>query len=264
MYGVVLAFDTLGRETDPSVVLLHGWPLDRRIWSEVARRVALEGFRVLVPDLPGFGESPPIDVVRATVETYAEDVSRFLSAFGPSPAAVAGHSFGGYVALALADRRPEALSGLGLVASRTIPDSEAARRGRAETIEKVRAQGTAALLPGLAEKLLGLKAQAAWRDHATRIIAHARPDGVIAGLAAMAARPDRTEVLRHFPRPVLVVHGTADALIPVHEAPQPARSSGSLSVSILPDVGHMPMWEAPEATAEAVVAWAKAAHAERL
>lgn len=259
----MLAFGAFGRGTDPAVVLLHGWPLDRTIWSEVAKLVASEGFRVLVPDLSGFGESPPIDSDRATVEGYAEEVSRFLSAFGAMPVAVAGHSFGGYVALALADRQPDRLAGLGLVASRAIADSEDARHGRMDTIEKVRAQGTAALLPGLAEKLLGPKAQGVWRDHATRLIARARPDGVIAGLAAMASRPDRTEILQSFPGPVLVVHGTADALIPVQEAAQPARSSGSLTVSILPDVGHMPMWEAPEATAEPIVAWSKAAHAGR-
>src|SRR3990170_8024048 len=105
------------------------------------------GARILTPDLPGFGGSPPIDPERSNVEAYADDVAAFLRAFGEDRVSVAGHSYGGYVALALAERHPGLLSGLGLIASRTIADSEAARKGRQDTIDKVRAQGTAALLP---------------------------------------------------------------------------------------------------------------------
>ncbi len=246
-----LAFDATGHGPDPIVVLLHGWPLNRSIWQPVMSGIAGGGFRVLAPDLPGFGDSPPMEFEHATVENYAIEVTKFLDAFGSHRVAVAGHSFGGYVALALAERRP-GLAALGLVSSRTAADSEAARKGRFETIEKVRAGGAKALLPGLAEKLVGPTGAAAWRPRAAQIIERARPDGVIAALAAMAARPDRTAAFAALSGPRLVVHGTADALIPVSEAASaPMRA-------ILPDIGHMPMWESPEATANAIVRWAKA------
>lgn len=249
--ATVLAFDAAGHGPDPAIVVLHGWPLNRSIWSEIGPRIAAPGYRVLVPDLPGCGDSPTIEFARATVEAYADELARFLDAFGPRRFAIAGHSFGGYVALALAERRPDLVAALGLVASRTTADSEAARAGRRETIGKVRASGTSVLLPGLAEKLVGPAAAPQWRERATLLIQRARPDGVASGLAAMAARPDRTAMFESFPGPRLVVHGTADALIAVSEAaPAPIRA-------ILPDVGHMPMWEAPEATAVAILAWAK-------
>jgi len=258
----MLAFDAYGEPTGPRVVLVHGWPLRRDIWAEVAPLVASAGFYVLAPDLPGFGESPPMGFERASVEAYADDLAAFLEPFGDR-VALAGHSFGGYVALALAERRPELLCGLALISSRTIADSEVARAGRHETIAKVRAEGTEALLPSLADKLLGPKASARMRDRAAALVSTSRPDGVIAGLAAMASRPDRTAVLERFPASVLIVHGSADALIPVREAAQPARTSGSLRLILLPGVGHMPMWEAPQATSDAIVHWAKASHAER-
>jgi pimeloyl-ACP methyl ester carboxylesterase len=250
----MLAFDTVGHGEGPFVVLLHGWPLDRSIWREVAPRIADAGFRVLAPDLPGFGDSPPVGPPGITVESYADDVARFLAAFGPRRLAVAGHSFGGYVALALAERHPDVASGLGLVASRTTADSEVARQGRLDTIEKVRAGGSNALLPGLAEKLVGPAADPKWRREAARLIELARPEGVIAGLGAMARRPDRSAVLATFPGPVLVVHGMEDALIPVTEAASPSR--GDATVRVLPGVGHMPMWESPGPTADAIARWA--------
>lgn len=256
----MLACDAQGREGDPVVVLLHGWPLDRSIWSEVAPRIASAGFRVLCPDLPGFGGSGALDAGRWTVEGFAEEVADFLDEQASSRVAVAGHSFGGYVTLALAERAPDRLAALGLVSSRTLADSDAAKEGRRATIEKVKGSGAAALLPDLAGKLLSPDASADLRSRAEALIARAAPEGIIAGLTAMAARPDRTGILESFPRSLLILHGSADQLIPVAEAPQPARQAGPMDRLVLERVGHMPMWEDPAKTADAIVAWARAAH----
>src|SRR2546425_1671202 len=257
MVRPMLAHDAAGPSDGPVVVLVHGWPLNRTIWSEVSPRLAASGIRVLAPDLPGCGESPPLRTPSPRVEAYAAELATFLEAFGPHRFAVAGHSFGGYVALALAEASPHLVGGLGLVASRTGADNDTVRRGRLETIGKVRAGGTKVLLPGLAEKLVGTGGAAAWRSQASRIIEQARTESVIAGLASMAARPDRTAVFDKFSGPRLVVHGSADALIPVAEAAHPSTGRPPIR-AILPDVGHMPMWESPEATADAVATWSKA------
>lgn len=256
----MLAHDAYGREGSPRLVLLHGWPLARTIWSEVAPRVADAGFRVLCPDLPGFGESPPLPQDRWTVEAYADVVGSFVRGSGFDPVAVAGHSFGGYVALALAERDRDLLAGLGLVASRTTADSDAARAGRLATIEKVRTQGPAALLPDLPAKLLAPGAPEEFRARARTIIDACPAEGIVAGLTAMAARPDRTAMLESLPRPLLVLHGETDQLIPVAEAARPRRQAGPVDRVTLPGVGHMPMWEAPDETTDALLAWLRSAH----
>ena len=256
----MLAHASYGGADAPAVVLLHGWPLDRGIWSEVAPRIASAGFRVLCPDLPGFGRSLPVDVARWTVEAYADEVASFLESEQARPAAVAGHSFGGYVALALAERAPGRLAGLALVASRTTADTEAGRAGRRETAEKVRVAGAAALLPELAEKLLSPGAPGDLRRHAAQIIGACPPESIMAGLSAMAARADRTAVLDSFPRPRLVLHGAADRIIPLAGSARPAPRTDPATRVILDSAGHMPMWEAPTETADAIIAWARAAH----
>lgn len=241
-------------------MLIHGWPLNRSIWSGISARIAAAGSRVLAPDLPGFGDSPSIEIGRATVEAYADEVARFIGPFKARRVAVAGHSFGGYVALALVERLRDQVAGLGLIASRTTADSETARQGRHDTIERVRQGGTKVLLPVLAEKLVGPRAGATWRRQAELLIERARPEGVSAALAAMATRPDRTAVFDSFTGPRLVIHGTADALIPVSEAARIARGPPDVR-AILEGVGHMPMWDASEATAEAIIAWTQALRA---
>ncbi|HYM38553.1 MAG TPA: alpha/beta hydrolase [Thermoplasmata archaeon] len=256
----MLAHDAYGRDGSPRLVLLHGWPLSRTIWSEVAPRVAAAGFRVVCPDLPGFGESPPLPEARWTVEAFADAVAPFLRDRGSDRVAVAGHSFGGYVALALAELDIPRIAGLGLVSSRATADSEAARAGRRATIEKVRAEGSRALLPDLAAKLVAPDAPEALRTRAARVVESAPAEGIIAGLAAMAARPNRTAVLEALPRPLLVLHGEADQLIPIADAARPARQAGPMDRVLLPGVGHMPMWEAPDRTAAAFLGWLRSAH----
>ena len=76
----------------------------------------------------------------------------------------------------------------------------------------------------------------------------------------MAARPDRTAVLDSFPRPLLVLHGAADQIIPVAGAAQPSRRTAPTARVILEEAGHMPMWESAAETADAVVTWARTSH----
>lgn len=258
--AAVLAFSSYGVAGDPPVVLVHGWPLDRSLWSSVATDLAAGGFRVICPDLPGFGRSAPLGPDDWTVEAFADAVAELLDELALDRVPVAGHSFGGYVALALADLQGDRVGGLGLVSSRTTADSEAARAGRKATIERVRVQGTAALLPDLAAKLLAPGASVDLRSRAERMIAACPPSAVIAGLTAMAARPDRGFVLDTFPRPLVVVHGTADQIVPVAEAAQASRPAAVVSRTLLDGVGHLPMWEAVAETTRSLVSWARAAY----
>lgn len=257
----MLASSTYGVAGDPAIVLLHGWPLDRSLWARVASDLVTEGFRVVCPDLPGFGASPPLDASDWTVEAFADEVADVLRGISAERVPVAGHSFGGYVALALADEHADLVAGLGLVASRTGADSDAARAGRRATIARVREQGTGALLPDFAAKLLAPGAAEDLRLRAERTIRVCPPEAVIAGLTAMGARPDRGFLLEAFPRPFLVLHGAADQVIPVAEAAQPARTDVPVTRRILEGVGHLPMWEATAETTKAIAAWARAVHA---
>src|SRR2546425_4911346 len=120
----VLAFDSIGHGRDSVVVLIHGWPLNRSIWSGVAARIAAAGSRVLAPDLPGFGDSPSIEIGRATVDAYADEVAKFIGPFRVRRLAVAGHSFCGYVAPGPPARLSHPIPGPRLLASRAPPDSE--------------------------------------------------------------------------------------------------------------------------------------------
>src|SRR5437762_11169078 len=99
-----LSFDESGKGTP--LVLLHGFPLDRRVWNK--RRAAFsDRCRVITPDLRGFGRSKSTDAF--TIESLADDVHLFLREIGALPCALGGLSMGGYTALAYAKKYPSDL-----------------------------------------------------------------------------------------------------------------------------------------------------------
>ncbi|MEJ5225386.1 MAG: alpha/beta fold hydrolase, partial [Anaerolineales bacterium] len=164
--------------------------------------------------------------------------------------ALAGHSMGGYVALAFARRYPQHVSALALVASHPYADPPDRREARYTTARAVAEQGVAVVANSMPEKLTANPTlQHALRDLALR----QSPAGVIGALRAMAARPDSMDLLRGFDFPLVVVQGAQDSIIPVQFGRDVQAAHPNAHVVELPAAGHMPMMEAPRETAEALL-----------
>jgi 3-oxoadipate enol-lactonase len=241
--GTELAYQRSGSGTP--LVLLHGYPLDHTIWEPVLP--FLQGVADLVmPDLRGFGESPSPQVGYSLAD-MAADVAALLDHLKIEQAAIAGHSMGGYIALAFARAFPGRIRGLGLIASQVIADSPEGRNGRFEAADRVRKQGVSAVADSMPARLTSDPAlQLLLRE----IILRQSPQGIIAALEAMAARPDSTPALDGFNFSVVIIHGLQDVLIPVERARQVQALVRHGRLVELEEIGHMPMMEAPQATAE--------------
>jgi len=114
----------------PTVVFLHGWALDHRVYKRALSRLVRAGVRVIAPALPGFGGTAALDRHHVSLSSYGDWTARFLDALGSTePVVVVGHSFGGGVAICLAHDRPDRVRGLVLVNS--IGGSTWTRRGSA-------------------------------------------------------------------------------------------------------------------------------------
>src|SRR5690349_6477622 len=108
--GSILKFDRRGRGAP--LVLLHAFPLDRRMWDAAAADLSLDA-ETLAIDFRGMGESAP-SAEPASVERAADDVAAVLDGLSIERAVVCGLSMGGYVALAFAERHAARLAGLAL------------------------------------------------------------------------------------------------------------------------------------------------------
>lgn len=243
--GINLAYTRRG-EGAP-LVLIHGYPLDHSIWDELAPLVEHQ-FDLIVPDLRGFGDSDVMEGDDSMLE-YARDVAGLLTRLKIQKAYLAGHSMGGYVALAFAREFEERVSGLAMVASQMAADTPERKEARRATARQVLQQGVGVVVETMAPKL---SADERIQQFARSVIVRQAPLGIVAALTAMADRPDSTEIFASFPFPVTVVHGDADALIPVERGRAMKEALPSVHYVELAGAGHMPMMENPAGVAEAL------------
>lgn len=229
------------------LVLIHGYPLDHSIWDRVIPLLT-DTFDLIVPDLRGFGESR-LSGREAQMSDYAADIAGLLDALDLRQAALAGHSMGGYVALAFARDYAARVRGLALISSQGLADPPDRKEGRIKSAQEVEEKGVGGVAESMAPKL---SVDPALQSMARELILKQGPDGVAAALRAMADRPDSMDLLKAFKLPLVLVHGDTDALIPIDRAREVESAVLQARLVTLAGVGHLPMLEAPEKTAEAL------------
>ena len=242
---IELAYTRRGKGTP--LVLLHGYPLDHHLWDDVAPLLE-DTFDLILPDLRGFGESTTVDSA-FTVDDYASDIAGLLDQLGIQKTAIVGHSMGGYVALAFAKLYPERVRGLGLVSSQVLADPPDRREGRYKSAADVSEKGIGGVVEAMAPKFT---ADERLQAFARETMERQQPAGFIGALKAMAERMDSTPLLSSFNFPVVIIHGDADALIPIDRAREVKNALPHAHLVEVNGAGHMPMMEAKEETARAL------------
>ncbi len=241
---IQLGYDDFGR--GPALVLIHGFGLNRTIWLNMAH-LYLKGFRVILPDVRGHGESDAPSGVY-DMSLLAQDLAGLLDHLGVGSAVVAGHSMGGYIALAFAEICPKRLAGLGLITTRTEADSPEKSADRFQMVREVQEQGASALADSLAPRLSDHKAII---QSMHKMISGSSPQGIIGALKGMAERPDRTRILATLQVPALVAAGEQDKIISLEKARTISQLLRQGHFVSLKKAGHMPMLEVPSILAGA-------------
>lgn len=242
---IQLAYERRGKGTP--LVLLHGFPLDHHLWDEVVPLLE-DTFDLIIPDLRGFGESSMGDSPD-DLDTYASDIAGLLDYLGIQQAAIAGHSMGGYIALAFVRLYPERVRGLGLVASQVLADTPERREGRYKSAADVAENGIGSVVDTMTTKFTPDERLQAY---ARQSMERQPPAAYTAALRAMAERRDSTPLLSTFNFPVVIVHGDADALVPIDRAREVKEALPQAHLVEIRGAGHMPMMEDREKTAQAL------------
>ena len=245
--GVQLSYEDTGN--GPPVLLVHGFPLSRRMWRPQVEALAAGGFRAITPDLRGFGESdPPTD--DWSLAMYADDLIALLDHLGVRQATICGMSMGGYILLDLLKRYPERCSAAAFIVTKSGADDEAGKERRlalareatthgarvvADVFAKILfAAGTAERVPELVKEAYG------WMASTTAA-------GLSAGLLAMRGREDYTDLLPSIRIPSLVIGAECDQAIPSENSRLLAERLSAVIMCMIPGGGHMVNMEQPEA-----------------
>ncbi len=239
--------------TETPLVLLNAFPLDREQWEPLLAELTAPVGDILTFDPPGIGSMPASPNPPCLTLIADAAVAAVREATGSRHAIWVGSSMGGYVAMAVLERHPDAVAGLGLIGTRAGADTEEARARRLAAAEEATALGRVADPRKTAEGLLGATARADGDLFASVVANVARQEGqgVAWGQRAMAARPDRLSTLASCEAPSFVVRGDDDALTTPEEAAAMAHGLG-VEVTVAAGAGHLVHVEKPAVVARLI------------
>lgn len=201
-----LAFDAAGR--GPAVVLIHGHPFDRSMWAPQRSALVAAGFRVILPDLRGYGASPATPgVVR--MDELAADILALLDRLDVHTVAAIGLSMGGLVAMELATGT-DRLWALGLVATTAQPIIAAERSRRHQLADAAERNGMAPLVEAMRDELFGPDASPDVVEAVEKMMTKNNPIGAAAALRGRVERPDYRPLLKTLTVPAFVCVGSSD------------------------------------------------------
>ncbi|QMW00164.1 alpha/beta fold hydrolase [Spirosoma foliorum] len=222
--------------------LIHGHGVDASIWDGIYADLASDA-SVLKPDFSHM-------VTHTSVEGYAEELYARLQTAQIGKVVLVGHSMGGYIALAFAERYPDMVQGLVLYHSTATADDNARKEVRRQAIEGLETQGTIPFIQKQLPKMVAPDFPSEKTQALVERFVSLPADALIAGMKAIAGRPDRTHVLRDADFPVLIVLGREDQLIPYEKTAQLADLSDAVRVVTIEHAGHLSMIEQPAQSVE--------------
>ena len=212
--GVELAYYDSG--SGRAVVFLHSFGHNKTMWFPQLTHVLERGWRVVAPDMPGHGDST-FDPAHHSVDAIARSYLEFLDALGLTHVVLVGTSMGGYLALRMWARKPDAIAALVLSNTKAEKDTDEIVARRRTQIANIEQHGLAEFIRTGAPKRLSPRtlAERPWvLDAITMMNFTVSAQANAATLAAMAERADDTATLATITVPALIIAGGDDAFIP--------------------------------------------------
>ena len=164
-----------------------------------------------------------------------------------------GHSMGGYITLAFAEKYPELLNAFGLFHSTAYADDDAKKETRRKGIEFIKNNGASAFLKTTTPNLFSEKTKKENPELVEKLIDQSKDfssESLIQYYEAMIQRPDRTSVLKSFQQPILFIIGKHDTAVPLQSSLEQCYLPSISHIHILQNSGHMGMWEEKDKATE--------------
>ena len=234
--GIAVGYDDTGG--DRPLLLVHGHPFDRTMWRP---QLGLD-YRVIAPDLRGYGESTVVPG-KTAFDVFAADLAALLDHLDVDQVVLAGLSMGGQIALEFLRLYPTRVRAL--VLADTSPRAEAPEgvKYRTELADTLLRDGSADYIEQALPKMVvpGCAAEA----HVRRLMTDAPIEGSAAALRGRAERPDYVDLLAHAGLPTLVVVGDRDEYTPVAEAQFMHGLAKGSRLAVIAGAAHLPNLERP-------------------
>lgn len=251
--GITLAYSDRGHGLP--LVLIHGFPLCRKMWRPQAEVLAKAGCRVITPDLRGFGESKMNSEI-VSMDIYADDIVLLLDQLGIDKAVVGGMSMGGYVLLNLLERYPDRVAAPLFISTKAGGDDDAGKKRRTALAEASLLQGIQPVAEAFLNLLFAPETLIDRPELVDEVFGWMRatnPKSAAAALIAMRERKDYLHLLGGITQPALVIGADQDLTLPVENLRIIAEGLPDADLCILHGGGHMVNLEQPAGFNEAIL-----------
>lgn len=242
---LLLPYDEVGY--GKTVVLLHGLPLDRRVWAPFMQHCP-DGYRYVAFDLPGFGEARGRAAGERALLHSARLLALSLNVLGITRAHFVAHSFGAYVLAELLRLVPSCAASITLIAGRFSADTPARAAERLAAAARLEA-GERDFFIELQRRACSSFADAGCPPEIQRMILENVHPCIAPLLRAAAARQDMRGVLRCLGTPVAMICGEADTEM-TNESLKLIATHQRAALHVLPGAGHMLNYTLPRACVE--------------
>lgn len=237
--GISVAYDDLGEGVP--LLLIHGFPLCRKMWRPQLNKLPLAGFRVIAPDLRGFGESDAPEGPYS-MDIFADDLIGLLDHLEIEQAAIGGMSMGGYVLFNLMERYPERVQRAIFITTRATADDEAGKARRLQLASDVRRYGPQVVADPFATILFAPGAEKERPKLVEEVYGWMIGNdvrGLAGGLLAMREREDYSAMLGSFNIPAMAIGAELDQAAPPATSTAIAAGIPGCRLSIIPAAGHL-------------------------
>lgn len=235
------------------LVFLHGFCETHAIWEEIANSLGKE-YRVLYPDLPGFGKSPQL-APSFSLNDIGNAIVQWLQSLSIQKCFIFGHSLGGYITLEIARQHPAILHGLCLFNSTAYPDGPDKKENRNKLIAHLRENGVSAFIRTFVPSLFYPERVGEFEGQIKRITENGlklSAAAVAAYAAAMRDRPDGTAVLKANKSNTLIIAGENDQNVPREVSMNMKALIDERHFHLLPASAHMSMYEQKDKVLEII------------
>jgi 3-oxoadipate enol-lactonase len=245
--GAVVNF--LDQGNGHAVLLVHAFPLNHTMWQPQTAHLSPR-FRVIAPDIRGFGESLPPSPW--TILQVAEDLKELLDELEVDSCAVVGLSMGGYIVLPFTFWFPEKVHQLVLADTRARTDNDTEKAARTEMMTQLVRHGSGILPELMLPRLLRPNPSAGAVEFVTSIIKENNPSAAVYALMAMRDRPDASMALSRINCPTLVLAGEHDVVTRIDECRAMAQVIPDATFLEIPRAGHLSNVDNPKAFNQAL------------
>ena len=234
-----------------NLILLHGFMENSSIWNDLEKTLS-KNFTLIKIDLPGHGQSKLYHEINS-MDFMAEKVKEVLDFLKIEKINILGHSMGGYVSLAFADKFPEFIESLTLFFSTTLEDNEEKKQIRRRSIAVIDENFETFVKTSIPNLFSNTERDVLEGkiELAKEIAKSTDKEGVKAAQLGMAERPDRTKILENLDAKILIIAGQHDNAVKTDSLIEVIPDKTNIKTYVL-DCGHNGHWEKPTICAEII------------